>query len=106
MWSGLYSSRFRFCSIDDTTFFEDRYYKEEISILGMEIGCSPAASDLARKGKDDRPLAVYITFPFDYQNASMGERALRPLLEFRYGSEVPGRVLSYVWASSNQRESN
>ena len=59
-------------------FFEDRYYREEISILGMEIGCSPAPSDLARKGKDDRPLAVYITFPFDYQNASMSERAMRP----------------------------
>ena len=40
---GMYSSRFRGFdrSIDDTTFFEDRYYREEISILGMEIGCSP-----------------------------------------------------------------
>ena len=30
---------------------------------------------------------------------------MRPLL-IRYGNEVPGRVLSYVWASSDQRESN
>ena len=53
--------RVRSILIDDTTFFEDRYYREEISILGMEIGCSPCApSDLARKGKDDRPLAAWL----------------------------------------------
>ena len=43
-----------------------------------KLAVPPAPSDLARKGKDDRPLAVYITFPFDYQNASMSERAMRP----------------------------
>ena len=68
-----------------------------------KLAVPPAPSDLARKGKDDRPLAVYITFPFDYQNASMSERAMRPLLEFRYGSEAPGRVLSYVWASAESK---
>ena len=68
-----------------------------------KLAVPPAASDLARKGKDDRPLAVYITFPFDYQNASMGERALRPLLEFRYGSEVPGVFYRMSGHQANQK---
>ena len=33
----------------------------------------------------------------------MSERAMRPFLEFRYGSEAPGRVLSYVWASAESK---
>ncbi len=60
----------------------------------------PASSDLEKKGQDDRPLAIYITFPFDEKNASISERGIRPLVELRYGKEAPGRVLSYVWAST------
>ena len=60
----------------------------------------PAPSDLGKKGQDDRALAVYITFPFDEKNASISERGIRPLVELRYGKEAPGRVLSYVWAST------
>ena len=53
---------------------------------------------------------------FDYQNASIlsqvSERAMRPLLtprryiiEFRYGSEVPGRcIIVSVWASEFRYE--
>ena len=33
----------------------------------------------------------------------MSERALRPLIELRYGKEAPGRVLSYVWASTESK---
>ena len=68
-----------------------------------KVTAPPASSNLANKGEDDRPLAVYITFPFDYRNASMSERALRPLIELRYGKEAPGRVLSYVWASTEPK---
>ena len=68
-----------------------------------KVTAPPASSNLAKKGEDDRPLAVYITFPFDYRNASMSERALRPLIELRYGKEAPGRVLSYVWASTESK---
>ena len=60
----------------------------------------PASSDLEKKGQDDRPLVVYFTFPFDEKNASISERGVRPLVELRYGKEEPGRVLSYVWAST------
>lgn len=65
-----------------------------------KLTAPPAPSDLEQKGQDDRPLAVYITFPFDKKNASISERGIRHLVELRYGKEAPGRVLSYVWAST------
>ena len=68
-----------------------------------KVTVPPAPSNLANKGEDDRPLAVYITFPFDVRNASISERAMRSLVELRYGEEAPGRVLSYVWASTAQK---
>ena len=65
-----------------------------------KLTAPPAPSDLEQKGQDDRPLAVYITFPFDKKNASISELGIRHLVELRYGKEAPGRVLSYVWAST------
>ncbi|MEK9724327.1 MAG: DUF3047 domain-containing protein [Rhodospirillaceae bacterium] len=55
------------------------------------------ASDLTEKGKDDRAVAVYVTFPYDPDAASLSERLLRPMVELARGSDAPARVLSYVW---------
>lgn len=54
-------------------------------------------SDLAKKGKDDRTVALYVTFPYDPATATFSEKLLRPFIEIKRGKDAPGRVLSYVW---------
>ena len=54
-------------------------------------------SDLTTKGEDDRAVAVYVTFPFDPDTASFGEKLLRPMVELARGADAPSRVISYVW---------
>ena len=55
-------------------------------------------SDLTAKGKDDRVVALYVTFPYDSKYASFTEKLLRPMVELKRGRNAPGRVISYVWA--------
>lgn len=54
-------------------------------------------SDLSKKGVDDRAVALYVTFPYDPDEASFSEKLLRPIVELARGKDAPGRVLSYVW---------
>ena len=61
-------------------------------------------SDITLKGSDDRALALYITFPYDSETASLGERILRPMVELIEGENAAGRMLSYVWAGHGSRE--
>jgi hypothetical protein len=58
------------------------------------------SSDLSVKGKDDRAIAIYVTFPYNPDTASLLERLKRPLLEIWRGSDTPSRGISYVWAAS------
>ena len=58
------------------------------------------SSDLSVKGKDDRAVAVYVTFPYTLNTASLFERLKRPLMEIWRGSDAPSRGISYVWADS------
>ncbi|MBL28052.1 MAG: hypothetical protein CMM50_10955 [Rhodospirillaceae bacterium] len=67
------------------------------------VDTAPPASDLARKGKDDRAVAVYVSFPFDPDNASLWETLKRPFVEAVRGSDAPGRVISYVWGGIRDR---
>jgi hypothetical protein len=60
-------------------------------------------TDLTRLGGDDRPVAVYVLFPYDAGEASLGERLRRILVELVQGSDAPGRVLVYVWGGLNPR---
>jgi len=55
-------------------------------------------SDLRQKGKDDRALAVYVTFAYDPETATFAETLARPMVELMHGEDAPGRVISYVWA--------
>lgn len=57
-----------------------------------------AATDLTVKGKDDRALAVYVTFPYDPDTATFSESLMRPLVELARGADAPARTLSYVWS--------
>ena len=60
-------------------------------------------ADLTRKGVDDRPLAVYVAFPYVSAEASMGERLKRFLVEQIEGPDTPGRVLIYMWGGLGAR---
>jgi hypothetical protein len=54
-------------------------------------------SDLTVKGRDDRAIALYLTFPYDPDTATLSEKFLRPLFELKRGKDAPGRVMSCVW---------
>ena len=58
------------------------------------------SSDLSVKGKDDRAIAVYVTFPYNPDTATFFERLKRPLVEMLRGPNAPSRGISYVWATS------
>ena len=55
------------------------------------------ATDLSRRGGDDRPAAIFVFFEWDPEAASLKERMLRPLVVARKGRNAPGRLLSYTW---------
>ncbi|MEQ8226543.1 MAG: DUF3047 domain-containing protein [Rhodospirillales bacterium] len=57
-----------------------------------------AATDLTKKGQDDRALALYVTFPYDPDTSTWSESMLRPLVELARGKNTPGRTISYVWS--------
>ncbi len=58
------------------------------------------ATDLTRKGGDDRSLALTIGFAYDSANASMGERMKRVLVESVAGADAPGRIIDFVWGGN------
>lgn len=55
------------------------------------------ATDLTKRGQDDRSLALYVSFPFDEERAGFWERFIRSIVVAFKGEDTPGRVLSYVW---------
>jgi len=55
------------------------------------------ATDLTRKGGDDRSISLTIGFAYDSANASMGERMRRVVVENVAGADAPGRVVDLVW---------
>ncbi len=61
------------------------------------------ATDLTVKGADDRPAALYVSFPYDSARASFWERMRRPLVEMSQGADAPGKVLVYVWGGKQPR---
>lgn len=65
-----------------------------------KISQAVTPSNLMVKGEDDRPVAVYVAFPYDSETATFGERLLRPAIELLRGADAPGRMLSYVWGGS------
>lgn len=61
------------------------------------------ATDLAVKGADDRPIALYVGFPYEPDRAGLWERMRRPLVELKKGASAPGKVLVYVWGGTQPR---
>ena len=61
----------------------------------VDAGVPP--TDLARRGGDDRSLAVFVGFAWDPDSAGLMERLRRPFVEQAAGPAAPGRTLSFVW---------
>ena len=55
------------------------------------------ATDLSKKGGDDRPLGLYLSYPYDPETATLTQRIQRGIVETFKGRDAPGRVLQYVW---------
>ena len=53
--------------------------------------------DVRRKGGDDYPARVYITFEYDPQKLSFMERAKYGLVKALYGQPPPLAALNYIW---------
>lgn len=58
---------------------------------------TPGATDLTKKGGDDRPLALYLSYPYNPASATMTQKLQRILVEKTKGPDAPGKVLQYVW---------
>ncbi|MDV7340192.1 DUF3047 domain-containing protein [Terasakiella sp. A23] len=67
-----------------------------------KVDKSVPVTDLSVKGKDDRSLALYVSFPFDYERAGFWERFTRDLVVAFKGEDTPGRVISYVWGGDEE----
>lgn len=61
------------------------------------------ATDLTRKGGDDRSLALTVGFAYDPANASFGERMKRVLVERVAGADAPGRIVDFVWGGAHPK---
>lgn len=68
------------------------------------VDAAPPPTDLARKGGDDRALAVYVGFAFDAARAGAVERGRWAVLRRLAGRELPGRVLTYLWGGDGRAE--
>lgn len=87
--------------------------RQSVSVLWRDVEAAPSstpllrwrwrveeavpATDLSRKGGDDRSLAVYVAFAFDEAKAGLWERTKRAALGAFTDDPLPGRVLTYVW---------
>jgi len=61
------------------------------------------ANDLRHRDTDDRPISVYVAFPYDAERASFWERLMRVFVEITHGSDAPGRAIAYTWGGIGQR---
>ena len=55
--------------------------------------------NVRRKGGDDYPARIYITFDYDPSDLSFGDRLKYRALKALGYDEIPVRALSYIWAN-------
>lgn len=58
------------------------------------------ATDLTRKGGDDRSLSLTVGFAYDPATATLGERMKRIVVENVAGADAPGRIVDFVWGGA------
>ncbi|MAH83938.1 MAG: hypothetical protein CBB68_06185 [Rhodospirillaceae bacterium TMED8] len=111
-FDGKEPNRFSGCGINCTEIVTDKSVSMIAKSVSVNLSDSPVLkwewqiqgpvekSNLAKQGLDDRPVALYVGFPYDARTASFPERMLRPIIETIRGSDAPGRVLSYIWGGA------
>ncbi len=57
-----------------------------------------AKSDVASKKGDDYPARIYVTFAYDPERASLGQRIKYRAAKLLYGEYPPHAALNYIWA--------
>jgi len=60
--------------------------------------------DIREKSGDDYPIRVYVTFQYDPERASIGERLQYGIAKALYGKYPPDSTLNYVWTGQNIAE--
>jgi len=60
--------------------------------------------DIREKSGDDYPIRVYVTFQYDPERASVGERLEYGIAKALYGKYPPDSTLNYVWTGQNIAE--
>ena len=60
------------------------------------------ASDLSRKGHDDRPLALHLWLPKDPDKTGLLDK-LKTTMAGLFDVPMPGKVLTYVWGEKGRR---
>lgn len=68
-----------------------------ILVWRWRVDAAPPPTALARRGGDDRALALYATFTADPAAETLGTRLRRAMLEPFVDGPMPGRVLTFVW---------
>jgi hypothetical protein len=63
----------------------------------------PKGDARTREG-DDYPIRLYITFRYDPEGASMGERVRYAIAKHLYGEYPPKSSLNYIWANRQHGE--
>ena len=58
-----------------------------------------AGGNIRRKGGDDYPARIYVTFDYDPGDLSFGDRIKYRALKALGYDDIPVRALSYVWAN-------
>ncbi len=60
--------------------------------------------DATRKDGDDYPIRVYVTFPYNPEDATWRMRARYALARRIYGEYPPHSSLNYIWANRQHEE--
>lgn len=58
------------------------------------------ATDLSKKGGDDRSISLVVGFAYDSANATLGESMKRMIVENVAGADAPGRVIDLTWGGT------
>lgn len=66
------------------------------------VDSAPPPTDLTRKGGDDRPLALYVSFAYDPARAGVGEKLKRAAASITSDRPLPGRLLVYMWGGDGR----
>jgi hypothetical protein len=59
--------------------------------------------NLKKKGGDDYPARVYITFDYDRSNLSLGDRIKYSALKTFTSYKIPLRSINYIWANQAEK---